>query len=207
MRRRREYAPRVPIEQRRKELLDAALRIVVRDGHAAVTMEAVATAAGVTKPVVYGVFPNRETLLSALLEREQAAALEQLVGLLPALRRGLAAGAHPADMLAEALDGFLVAVRAAPERWSCIVLPMPDMPAQFNTAREQARGLVLTSAEELGRWITRRFEAPADLDPELIAHTVVTLAEMAARLVLTDPERYEPARFVKGLRAAVGLVR
>lgn len=207
MRRRREYAPRVPIEQRRKELLDAALRIVVRDGHAAVTMEAVATAAGVTKPVVYGVFPNRETLLSALLEREQAAALEQLVGLLPALRRGLAAGAHPADMLAEALDGFLVAVRAAPERLSCIVLPMPDMPAQFNTAREQARGLVLTSAEELGRWITRRFEAPADLDPELIAHTVVTLAEMAARLVLTDPERYEPARFVKGLRAAVGLVR
>jgi len=30
---------------------------------------------------------------------------------------------------------------------------------------------------------------------------------MAARLVLTDPEKYEPARFVKGLRAAVGLVR
>jgi hypothetical protein len=48
---------------------------------------------------------------------------------------------------------------------------------------------------------------PEDLDPELIAHTLVTLAEMAAQLVLTDPERYEPARFVKGLRAAVGLVR
>ena len=206
-RRRREYAPRVPIEQRRRELLDAALRIVVRDGHAAVTMEAVAGAAGVTKPVVYGVFPNREALLGELLRREQAAALEQLVELLPALRRGLKGGAHPADVLADALDGFLAAVRAAPERWSCIVVPMADMPPQFNAAREETRALVLTSAEELGRWITRRFDAPADLDPELIAHTVVTLAEMAARLVLTDPERFEAGRFVRGLRAAVGLVR
>ena len=206
-RRRREYAPRVPIEQRRTELLDAALRIVVRDGHAAVTMEAVAMAAGVTKPVVYGVFPNRETLLGELLKREQAAALEQLVELLPRLRTGLKEGAHPADVLADALDGFLAAVRIAPERWSCIVLPMADMPAPFTVAREETRGLVLASAEELGRWITRRFDAPDDLDPELIAHTVVTLAEMAARLVLTDPEKYEPARFVKGLRAAVGLVR
>ena len=206
-RRRREYAPRVPIEQRRRDLLDAALRIVVRDGHAAVTMEAVAAGAGVTKPVVYGVFPNREALLGELLRREQGAALEQLVELLPGLRKGLKDGAHPADVLADALDGFLAAVRAAPERWSCIVLPMADMPPQFNAAREETRALVLTSAEELGRWITRTFDAPDDLDPELIAHTVVTLAEMAARLVLTDPGRYEPARFVKGLRAAVGLVR
>ena len=206
-RRRREYAPRVPIEQRRRELLDAALHIVVRQGHAAVTMEAVAAAVGVTKPVVYGAFPNRGALLGELLRREQEAALEQLVELLPTLRKGLGAGAHPADVLADALDGFLAAVRVAPERWSCIVLPMADMPPEFNAAREQARALVLTSAEELGRWITRTFDAPDDLDPELIAHTVVTLAEMAARLVLTDPEKYEPTRFVKGLRAAVGLVR
>lgn len=206
-RRRREYAPRVPIEQRRSDVLDAALHIVVREGYAAVTMEAVAAAAGVTKPVVYGVFPNREALLGDLLRREQAAALEQLVKLLPTLRRGLNAGAHPADVLADALDGFLAAVRDAPERWSCIVVPMADMPPQFNAAREETRALVLASAEELGRWITRTFDGPPDLDPELIAHTVVTLAEMAARLVLTDPEEYEPARFVKGLRAAVGLVR
>lgn len=205
-RRRREYAPRVPAEQRRRELLDAALHIVVREGHAAATMEAVAAGAGVTKPVVYGMFPNREALLGELLRREQAAALEQLVELLPALRKGLAAGTHPADVLAEALDGFLAAVRAAPERWSCIVLPMADMPAPFHAVREETRALVLSSAEELGRWLVRSFGAPADLDPELIAHTLVTLAEMAARLVLEDPERYEPARFVRGLRAAVGLV-
>lgn len=206
-RRRREYAPRVPIEQRRTELLDAALRIVVRDGHAAVTMEAVAAAAGVTKPVVYGVFPNRGVLLGELLKREQAAALEQLVELVPGLRTGLEDGAHPADVLADALDGFLAAVRGAPERWSCIVLPMADMPAEFNAAREEARGLVLASAAELGRWFARRFDAPDGLDAELIAHTVVTLAEMAARLVLTDPEEYEPARFVESLRATVSLVR
>ena len=36
---------------------------------------------------------------------------------------------------------------------------------------------------------------------------MVTLAEMAARLVMTALGKREPSRFVKGLRAAVGLVR
>jgi hypothetical protein len=109
-------------------------------------------------------------------------------------------------VLAEALDGFLAAVRRTPDRWSCIVLPMADMPAPFHAVREETRALVLSSAEELGRWIVRSFDAPMELDAELIAHTLVTLAEMAARLVLEDPGRFEPARFVRGLRAAVGLV-
>ncbi|MDT7633226.1 MAG: hypothetical protein QOI50_5156, partial [Pseudonocardiales bacterium] len=52
-RQRRTYAPRVPAAQRRTQLLDAALRLVVTRGHNAVTMDAVAEQVGVTKPVIY----------------------------------------------------------------------------------------------------------------------------------------------------------
>jgi len=202
-RKRRDYAPRVPAEQRRRELLDAALHVIVARGHAAATMESVAAGAGVTKPVAYGMFANRDELLRALLEREQAAALAQLAAILPTVQENLSG--HPADLLAGALQGFLAAVQDAPERWHCIVMPMPDMPAEFHAAREDTRALILQHAEDLGRWIARSLDAPEALDPELIAHTLVTLAEMAARLVLTDPERFRPERFVAGLQAAVGL--
>jgi hypothetical protein len=49
--------------------------------------------------------------------------------------------------------------------------------------------------------------SPVKPDAELLAHTLVTLAEMAARLVLTDPDRFEAERFVRGVHAAVGLVQ
>ncbi|WP_279581497.1 TetR/AcrR family transcriptional regulator [Fodinicola feengrottensis] len=69
---RRTYAPRAPVEERRKQLLDAALKLVVSEGHTAATMEAVARQAGVSKPVIYGVYANRADLLDALLRREQS---------------------------------------------------------------------------------------------------------------------------------------
>jgi len=46
---RRAYAARVPAPQRRAQLLDAALHLVVTRGHQAVTMEAVAEQVGVNQ--------------------------------------------------------------------------------------------------------------------------------------------------------------
>lgn len=187
------YAARVPAEQRRTELLDAALGLVVTAGHSAVTMEAVAARAGVTKPVVYGVFGNRAELLSALLRREQEQALRQVLEILP---RDLAES--PRDLLPKLLRDFLDVVIQAPDRWRCVVMPMPDLPAQFHAARESARALTLARAQDFARVTLHR------LDPEIAAHTMVTLAEMAARLVLTDPEHFQPDRFVDALAALTG---
>jgi len=202
---RRAYAPRVPAEQRRAELLDAALHLVVTEGHNAATMDAVAEQAGVTKPVVYGQFANRAELLAALLEREQEQALAQLLAVLPLeLDRP---PDDPAELLGWVLADFLRAVRAAPQRWHCIVMPMADMPADFHAAREQARAVALTRAEVLATWVLSAIDAPAELDAEIVAHTVVNLCEMAARLVLTDPAHFRPERFVAAMQAAVGLTR
>lgn len=190
---RRAYAPRVPPEQRREQLLDAALDLVVTRGHDTATVDAVAARAGVTKPVLYGVFTGRADMLAALLAREGAHALAQLADVLGTL---LPEGAHDArtgdtdlhDVLARALEGFLRAVHTAPQRWSCIVLPLAGMPTAFHEARERARADVHAQVVEVVRAGVDTGVLPAGLDVVLAAHVVVSLAETAARLTLAEPE-------------------
>lgn len=57
---------------RREALLDVAARLVEAGPAEAVTMESVAGAAGVSRPLVYKHFANRHELLAALYERESA---------------------------------------------------------------------------------------------------------------------------------------
>src|ERR1700726_4704350 len=80
---RRRYAPRMPPEQRREQLIDAALTVILEQGYSGVSIEAVARTAGVTRPVVYDHFPNLGRLLHALVEREERYALEQLEQVVP----------------------------------------------------------------------------------------------------------------------------
>src|SRR3982751_4724480 len=79
----RRYAPRLPPEQRREQLLDATLSLIADQGYESVSMEGIARKAGVTKPVVYDLFGSRTDLLEALLEREEERALNQLAELMP----------------------------------------------------------------------------------------------------------------------------
>jgi AcrR family transcriptional regulator len=60
--------PRMPIEVRREQVLDVALKLIVEKGYAAATMEAVAREADLAKPRVYSAYPGRGPLLRALLE-------------------------------------------------------------------------------------------------------------------------------------------
>ena len=80
---RRRYAPRLPPEQRREQLVDAALSVILEQGYGGVSMEAVARTAGVTRPVVYDHFPNLGRLLHALIQREEQYAIAQLEQIVP----------------------------------------------------------------------------------------------------------------------------
>lgn len=58
---------------RQDVLLDSAAALLEAGGATAVTMEAVASHAGVSRPLVYKHFPNRDALVVALFGRESAA--------------------------------------------------------------------------------------------------------------------------------------
>ena len=68
---RRERAQHLGPERRRPMVLDAALRLFTAAGYQGTSMEAIAEAAGVTKPVVYECYPSKAELFRALLERAE----------------------------------------------------------------------------------------------------------------------------------------
>jgi AcrR family transcriptional regulator len=65
-------------EQRREALLDAAAALAAGGEPEAITMDAVAEEAGVSRPLVYRHFPNREDLIAAVYQRETADLHDQL---------------------------------------------------------------------------------------------------------------------------------
>src|SRR5258706_128056 len=60
--------PRLPAARRRRQLLDVALDVFAASGFHQTSMEDVAEAAGVTKPVLYQHFGSKRELYLELLE-------------------------------------------------------------------------------------------------------------------------------------------
>lgn len=121
---RRPYAPRMPLGQRREQLIDAALELILERGYAQISIEAIARAAGITRPVVYDHFPNLHRLLHAVIEREERISLEQLDQLVPDEPGDQA----PRELLAGGLARFLAAVSRRPATWRIILLPLEGTP-------------------------------------------------------------------------------
>ena len=186
---RRKYARRLPPEQRREQLLDAALSLIPA-GFDTVTMESVAKHAEVTKPVLYDLFANRGELISALLEREAARATEQVLAALPTDF----ATRSPDDAFADAVRVFVTAVVQAPDRWRLVLLPPEGTPHEFRAQVELVRAGVLAQIEDLAALGLKELGRLDDLDSALLGHAMLALAEMSGRLVLTEPEKFTPDR-------------
>jgi len=151
---RRRYAPRMAPEQRREQLIDAALDVILERGYGGVSIEAIAREAGITRPVVYDHFPNLNRLLHAVIEREERIALDQLAEVVPENP-----GEHePGELLASGVKRARVLARIeALVRWA---LERADPPHDLDvelTARavrdwsEQAGRVVLTDPESYPR--------------------------------------------------------
>ncbi|MEU5161142.1 TetR family transcriptional regulator [Streptomyces sp. NPDC020875] len=102
-------------EQRRRELLEAADRVVLRDGPGA-SMNAIAAEAGITKPILYRHFGDKGGLYRALAQRHTDALLE-------ALRAALDAPADRRERVAATLDTYLAAIEARPQVYRFLMHP------------------------------------------------------------------------------------
>lgn len=202
---RRPYAARVPAEVRREQLLDAAIAVIVRDGYAGVSVDAIAREAGVTRPVVYGVFDGLTPLLTALLDRQEARALAQLE---EAMSDDASLLTEPEEFLVNAAVRMIDAITDDPHTWRPILLAPSSTP-------EAVRERIERDREQVRRQVGRLLEVGLALrggpavDVEVVSHALVAVMEHFGRLLLDDPRRFETDRLVaaiRGLLTALGPV-
>ncbi|MGC5346856.1 TetR family transcriptional regulator [Streptomyces sp. DT171] len=145
-------------ERRRRELLEAADRVVLRDGPQA-SMNAIAAEAGITKPILYRHFGDKGGLYRALAKRHTDA-------LLSALRTALDAPADRRERVEATLDTYLAAIEARPQVYRFLMHPSdrsadPADPAAveqgFDVGRHSAP-LLRRLGEELAMVIAERVD-------------------------------------------------
>ncbi|MFI1970796.1 TetR family transcriptional regulator [Streptomyces cinnamoneus] len=143
-------------EQRRRELLEAADRVVLREGPGA-SMNAIAAEAGITKPILYRHFGDKGGLYRALAARHTDA-------LLAGLRAALDSPVARRERVEATLDNYLTAIEARPQVYRFLMHPADEgQPSEqgFDVGRHSAP-LMRRMGEELAVVITER----VDLGPD-----------------------------------------
>ncbi|GAA1372043.1 TetR family transcriptional regulator [Streptomyces beijiangensis] len=137
---------------RRRQLLEAADRVVLRDGPHA-SMNAIAAEAGITKPILYRHFGDKGGLYRALAKRHTDA-------LLDALRAALDAPAERRERVEATLDTYLAAIEARPQVYRFLMHPAEDtvMPENGFDVGLHSAPLLRRLGEELAKVIAERVD-------------------------------------------------
>jgi AcrR family transcriptional regulator len=179
---------------RREQLLDVAKAIVTERGFHAVSIEGVARAAGITRPVVYGHFHDLGGLLDALVEREMERSLAQLDSVID---YDLSSG-DPVELLLTSLRGYLEAVRDDPDTWRLVLMPPEGAPPGLHERIALGRSAIV--AQLAGNVMPGFGPGRESPDPELTAHMLTAVSDEGARLLLTKPDEYDVDRILRHAR-------
>ncbi len=192
-------------EQRKAEtrarLLVAAADLFAEHGVDAVSVDAVAEAAGRTSGAVYAHFGSKQGLLLALLESWKDS-------LLTVLLAEVAISDSPAGELAAVWETLAGGADGATGRWSLL-----EHELWLRAARDDEVAGVLRSrdaearrysARELAGWTTRVGARPA-FEPEELAVLVKALVTGLAMQRRLDPSSVPDAVALRGLGALVGV--
>ncbi|MGW4697369.1 TetR family transcriptional regulator [Kitasatospora cineracea] len=134
-------------EPRREQLLNAADRVIQREGPSA-SMNAIAAEAGITKPILYRHFGDRNGLIGALTQRHTA-------GLLAAVRSALNEPLERRDRVEHVLDVYLAAIESRPQVYRLLTHPEPGDPTGAGNALAPALRQI---AEEITRAIRQQID-------------------------------------------------
>jgi AcrR family transcriptional regulator len=195
-RKRRPYTPRMAPEARREQLLDAAITIIARDGYSGISIDAIAKQAGVTRPVVYGVFDGLSELLYALLDRQEQRALTQLLEALPT-EVGLS---DPDAYLGAAIRRLVEVVTNDPLAWRPILLAAEGTPAEVRERIASDRELVRQRIEFLLNAGLALRGGP-EIDVELASHALIAVAEYFGRMLIERPDAIDAERLVSAVES------
>jgi AcrR family transcriptional regulator len=175
-------------ERRRPLVLDAALRLFVRQGYPGTSMDEIAEAAGVSKPVVYDCYASKDELFRALLLREEKRLLEAIEATLP---KDLGAG-DPEGMMRDGLRALFEAARAAPDSWR-VVFDSEQVaePVVARRVRRSRTAMVGQLADFIRPLLAGAGVEDAERLAPVYAEMVSAISEAGVRVLLRS-EEWEP---------------
>jgi AcrR family transcriptional regulator len=167
---------RLPRAERERQMLETAHALFAERGYAEVTMDEVASAIGVTKPLLYNYFGNKERLYAACMAPSADALAEAIVA-------AVRSAGSPAEAVASGIRAFFAFLATDREGWRVLfdetkpahVAEYRDRLAQLvrpDAAAEPLTVAVLGAAEALGRWWLRTEAMPAQDAAELLIRTL-----------------------------------
>ncbi|TCO65400.1 TetR/AcrR family transcriptional regulator [Actinocrispum wychmicini] len=176
-------------EKRRPLILDSALQVYLAHGYRGTSMQAVADAAGVTKPVVYECFKNRDELLLALLSREETRLFDAVIAALPKMPSFEDVEA----LITQGLTAFLTAAIEAPDSWRVVFessrtsesVVAKRVRAARDTVLGRLRDLVIMYLSTLDVEDTER-KAP------VLAELLASICESCGRMIVVNQLPWTP---------------
>jgi AcrR family transcriptional regulator len=171
-----EAPKRLPADVRRQQLLDVALRLFGARGFEATTMDDIAEAAGVTKPLLYQHFASKRALYLELLDSVARSLLE-------AIGTAVAAAEGPRQQVEGGFAAYFHLVTRHAEAFSLLFgSDVPDDP-ELSRAVRHVEDMLAEAIDEL-------IDAGLDEDHRrLLAYAVVGMAEGASRYFLALHQR------------------
>jgi AcrR family transcriptional regulator len=178
-------AARLPAPRRRRQLLDVATQVFGESGYHQASMDDVAEAAGVTKPVLYQHFASKRDLYLELVEDVGTRLMDAVVA-------ATRAAGHPHGQVEAGFRAYFSFVADHANAFRLLFGGgglQPD--AAFAAVAERVEEAMADTIAEL---------IDVDLDAEhrrLLAHGVVGLAEGTSRLWLREGLSLDPSRLAR----------
>lgn len=166
----RSAARQVLAEQRSRQLLDAAARLMEREGSEAVSMQALAAEAGVSVGLIYRYFGSKDDVLLAVITQVLDAFADQVPTAIAA------AGDDPVRRLAAAFAAYC---RVIDEYRHAAVLTYRESKSLDAAGRERIKRLEIETSQPLREAVRAGIEAGVFVvdDPDLVAYDLLLLAQ------------------------------
>lgn len=181
-------APRLSADARREQILDVAIEVFGRSGYYGASMNDIAEAAGVTKPVLYQHFDSKSDLYAALLEEVGA----RMLGAIAKATADASNGKEQTQL------GFRAYFRWVAQRHDEFKLLFGGSARHVDEFRSQIRRINEEAAAAIAPLIT------VDIDQQhrtTLAHALVGLAEGASRRLVGLGEAFDPDEIADAVSA------
>ncbi|MFP4623369.1 MAG: TetR/AcrR family transcriptional regulator [Gemmatimonadota bacterium] len=191
---------KLPEEERREAILEAAYRVAVRETLGGLSMRAVAEEAGVSKGLLFFHFKDKGAMLLALLDwvLERAPRLD--------VPGDLEEGGDPSLRLLRVLEHHISGIPQRQERVEMFMdfwvlgMTVPEVQRRIRSAFDRFRGEFEPYTAPVAARFPERYDGGAT---EGLAAVVVSFIQGVSLQMMSDPGHFDIDRYMRALRGLV----